>query len=527
LLPEGFPERFSTEELRCIFMHELAHIKRGDLGVNWLVSVLRVVHWFNPILWLAWARMRADREMATDALVLSHGAEIERIAYGETILKIVENFAQRTAQPGLVGVAEGKAGLRERLLAISTFGRVRVWRWAAVVVAIIVAWVGMTSAEQTDPPQVAAKAQLTEISGRVLDSSGRPVGGVQLGIVRPLVGHQSGIADPGIGKARLFDPKIPHLVGEPRLENEPWSFCTTDTQGRFYLNDFAGSGRLLAAHETGYADVPTNSFSTNMTITLEPWGKIEGTLWRNDRRISDGSVSIGYTFSTFDNMVRKFNPIPSSMESVWYPDTANSTSGTSFGAITDDSGHYAFDFVRPGQYEIFATGVRERVTVNANETTVADIGGKGRPVIGQFRIRNPYVKINWEDSWDSAFGFCYFATEPAKPAEPFKSREQHMAWRRALEADRGLDNSERGYHVMIAKDGSFSIERVEPGTYALELYLFDPRHRLSNSRDFPAYLGTNVFGQYDGYDRTFEVPANKTNPSEPLDLGVIEISLKE
>ena len=39
LLPEGIFDRFSVGELRCIFLHELAHLKRHDLEINWLVSV--------------------------------------------------------------------------------------------------------------------------------------------------------------------------------------------------------------------------------------------------------------------------------------------------------------------------------------------------------------------------------------------------------------------------------------------------------------------------------------------------------
>ena len=55
LLPKGIFDRFSAEQVRCIFLHELAHIKRRDLEVNWLVSVLQALHWFNPLVWLGFA----------------------------------------------------------------------------------------------------------------------------------------------------------------------------------------------------------------------------------------------------------------------------------------------------------------------------------------------------------------------------------------------------------------------------------------------------------------------------------------
>jgi beta-lactamase regulating signal transducer with metallopeptidase domain len=171
LLPDGIFERFSMEELRCIVLHELAHIKRGDLGVNWVVSVLQAAHWFNPVLWLAFARMRADRELATDAMALAHVAASENVAYGETILKVVENLVRGPAQPGLVGIAESKAGLKSRLRAIAQFGAARSWKWVAAVVAVAIGGTGLTDARQP----VAATTPTTDWSRETKGPDGRNV----------------------------------------------------------------------------------------------------------------------------------------------------------------------------------------------------------------------------------------------------------------------------------------------------------------------------------------------------------------
>ncbi|MGA2557709.1 MAG: M56 family metallopeptidase, partial [Verrucomicrobiota bacterium] len=167
LLPDGVFERFSTGELRHIFLHELAHVKRRDIEVNWLAALLQILHWFNPVLWLAFARMRADRELATDALALAHVGRTENVRYGETILKVVENLARGAVQPGLVGIAEGKAGLKERLCAIARSGAARPWRWAAIGTAALVAAVGLTTARQTHQPEAAGKPQATAISSNL------------------------------------------------------------------------------------------------------------------------------------------------------------------------------------------------------------------------------------------------------------------------------------------------------------------------------------------------------------------------
>jgi bla regulator protein BlaR1 len=48
LLPIGLAGQFSRRELRYIFLHELGHVRRRDLGWNWLTVLLQGVFWFNP-----------------------------------------------------------------------------------------------------------------------------------------------------------------------------------------------------------------------------------------------------------------------------------------------------------------------------------------------------------------------------------------------------------------------------------------------------------------------------------------------
>ena len=71
LLPKGFISKFSPAELRFVFLHELAHLKRRDLLVNWVMTAVQILHWFNPLVWLAFTRWRADRvKLACDAMAL-------------------------------------------------------------------------------------------------------------------------------------------------------------------------------------------------------------------------------------------------------------------------------------------------------------------------------------------------------------------------------------------------------------------------------------------------------------------------
>ena len=53
LLPVGLAEELSPPQLRWVLLHELAHVRRGDLWVLLLQRVVQAVYFFNPAVWLA------------------------------------------------------------------------------------------------------------------------------------------------------------------------------------------------------------------------------------------------------------------------------------------------------------------------------------------------------------------------------------------------------------------------------------------------------------------------------------------
>ncbi len=121
LLPTGLLSSFTPEELRHVFLHELAHIKRLDILTGWVALVLQTVHWFNPLVWLAIYRLRADRELACDALALSCARTGEHESYGLTIIKLLEGFGQPVCGPSLAGILENKKQIKERISMIAKF----------------------------------------------------------------------------------------------------------------------------------------------------------------------------------------------------------------------------------------------------------------------------------------------------------------------------------------------------------------------------------------------------------------------
>ena len=158
LLPKGFTANFSQNELRYVFLHELAHVKRGDLWLNWLITALQIAHWFNPLIWFGFARLRSDRELACDELTLLHAGEKTGTCYGETVVKLLEGLSHPAAIPGLVGILEDKKQMRRRILMIANFKRPGRWSALAGLLVAAIAAATLTDAQTGNSPAPSAPA---------------------------------------------------------------------------------------------------------------------------------------------------------------------------------------------------------------------------------------------------------------------------------------------------------------------------------------------------------------------------------
>jgi Tol biopolymer transport system component len=121
LLPQGLLETLGLDELHCVFLHELAHLRRRDIYLAWLVCLLQMLHWFNPLMWYAFRRMRADQEVAADSLALASAGTDESRHYGHTIVSLVERFSRPQYLPSLAGILENPSHIERRIQMIAKF----------------------------------------------------------------------------------------------------------------------------------------------------------------------------------------------------------------------------------------------------------------------------------------------------------------------------------------------------------------------------------------------------------------------
>ncbi|MGO8929496.1 MAG: M56 family metallopeptidase [Limisphaerales bacterium] len=115
LLPRSLVEHLPPAQLRAVLLHELLHLRRGDVWVNCAQALLQIAYWWHPLLWLANARIRRVREEAVDdAVMLALDEDAE--AYAPTLLEVAKMALHRPlATLGLIGILEPRSSLRQRI----------------------------------------------------------------------------------------------------------------------------------------------------------------------------------------------------------------------------------------------------------------------------------------------------------------------------------------------------------------------------------------------------------------------------
>lgn len=138
-LPFGLGET----ERGHVLAHEREHIRRGDQVVKLLGFLLLCLHWFNPLVWLAYALLCRDIELACDERVVRNMGSGERADYSQTLLELSRPKRFVSVCP----LAFGEASVKGRVKSVLSYKKPAFW----LVVLAIVVCIGAAVCFLTDP----------------------------------------------------------------------------------------------------------------------------------------------------------------------------------------------------------------------------------------------------------------------------------------------------------------------------------------------------------------------------------------
>jgi bla regulator protein BlaR1 len=102
LLPMGLMSGLSMEQVECILIHELGHVRRWDFLLNMVQSVAEIILFYHPATWWVTRQIRQERENCCDELVV--GMAANKVQYARALLNLE---VMRQQQPSLAMASQG------------------------------------------------------------------------------------------------------------------------------------------------------------------------------------------------------------------------------------------------------------------------------------------------------------------------------------------------------------------------------------------------------------------------------------
>lgn len=116
LLPAEFTKNMDDYAVRCILLHEMCHIKRRDILKSYAWLAAKALHWFNPLVWVAYKMFKDDTELCCDQMVLSRLSKNKKYEYTQSLIDVFRMSKQSDALSLTISLFENKTKLVERVM---------------------------------------------------------------------------------------------------------------------------------------------------------------------------------------------------------------------------------------------------------------------------------------------------------------------------------------------------------------------------------------------------------------------------
>lgn len=235
------PAGMKTEDMEMVITHELVHIKRGD---NWLKLVAMLclcLHWFNPVVWLAYFLLCRDIEDACDEQVIKNLDIQQRKTYSAALLWCGRDKRKFSVCP----VAFGESNIQRRIKNVLSYHKPAAWISIVAIIAIVIASVFFV----TDPILIQEHPPYYE---ELMDLLGEPVEVVcaELGLTESDLGEETARG--------IYDTPI-------QVQYEGVTFSLR--LGFSYYNDLLSSFTYFASYEGN----PERAVEDTVTICHKLW----------------------------------------------------------------------------------------------------------------------------------------------------------------------------------------------------------------------------------------------------------------
>lgn len=135
------PVGLNARDQEYVVQHERAHLERFDHLVKPLAFVVLSIHWFNPLIWLAFRMLGRDMEMCCDERVIRYLGRAEKADYGTALVRLAAKRPLMAGSP----LAFGENSVKGRIKNILNVKRPAFWITIVLVILLVLAGIALLS----------------------------------------------------------------------------------------------------------------------------------------------------------------------------------------------------------------------------------------------------------------------------------------------------------------------------------------------------------------------------------------------
>ena len=155
------PSAMSDEDMKYVVAHERAHLRRHDHLWKPFGFLLLTVHWFNPLMWIAYGLLCRDIEYACDEKVIREMGVEHKKFYSYALINCSIPRKIISACP----LAFGEVGVKSRIKSVLHYKKPTLW----IVITALVLGLAVTIAFLTNPLSTNVSSIVKEIGYRIVN----------------------------------------------------------------------------------------------------------------------------------------------------------------------------------------------------------------------------------------------------------------------------------------------------------------------------------------------------------------------
>lgn len=126
------------ETIKYIFMHELSHYKRKDMVTNTILLIMTAIHWFNPLVYRFFKKIRQEMELATDEITLSKMDKLEKKQYGLTLIQLLQTYETSKTATKMLCITDDNKNMERRIEKIKWSTKLKKYRISIILLIILI-----------------------------------------------------------------------------------------------------------------------------------------------------------------------------------------------------------------------------------------------------------------------------------------------------------------------------------------------------------------------------------------------------